>query len=105
MDEVVQRANSLEFGLAAYTFTSSPKTAMPASIGSIPTDANQEDFVPMGMAAAWKAQRILANAQRVVAAELLCAAQGLEVILTESPGYLKREFDRESGLALIRIGS
>ena len=39
---------------------------MPASIGSIPTDANQEDFVPMGMAAACKAQRILANAQRVV---------------------------------------
>jgi len=28
----------------------------------------------------------------------------LEVILTESPSYLKREFDRESGLALIRIG-
>jgi succinate-semialdehyde dehydrogenase / glutarate-semialdehyde dehydrogenase len=26
-DEVVERANSLEFGLAAYTFTSSPKTA------------------------------------------------------------------------------
>ena len=53
---------------------------MPASIGSIPTDANQEDFVPMGMAAAWKAQRILANAQRVVGAELLCAAQGLEFL-------------------------
>ena len=29
----------------------------------------------------------------------------LEVILTESPGYLKREFDPASGLALIRIGS
>jgi predicted DNA-binding protein with PD1-like motif len=28
----------------------------------------------------------------------------LEVILTESPAYLKREFDPESGLALIRIG-
>ena len=28
----------------------------------------------------------------------------LEVILTESPGYLKREFDPESGLALIKIG-
>jgi uncharacterized protein len=27
----------------------------------------------------------------------------LEVILTESPGYLKREFDPESGLALIKI--
>jgi histidine ammonia-lyase len=59
---------------------------MPASIGSIPTDANQEDFVPMGMAAAWKAQRILANAQRVVAAELLCAAQGLEFLKPLAPG-------------------
>ena len=29
----------------------------------------------------------------------------LEVIVTESPGYLKRECDRESGLALIKIGS
>ena len=27
----------------------------------------------------------------------------LEVILTESPAHLKREFDRESGLALIKI--
>jgi histidine ammonia-lyase len=59
---------------------------MPASIGSIPTDANQEDFVPMGMASAWKAQRILANARRVVAAELLCAAQGLEFLKPLAPG-------------------
>lgn len=29
----------------------------------------------------------------------------LEVILTESPGYLRRVHDRESGLALIRIGA
>jgi hypothetical protein len=29
----------------------------------------------------------------------------LEVILTESPGHLKREFDPASGLALITIGS
>jgi predicted DNA-binding protein with PD1-like motif len=29
----------------------------------------------------------------------------LEVVLTESPGYLSREHDAESGLALIRIGS
>jgi predicted DNA-binding protein with PD1-like motif len=28
----------------------------------------------------------------------------LEVIITESPGYLKREHDATSGLALIRIG-
>jgi len=59
---------------------------MPASIGSIPTDANQEDFVPMGMAAAFKAGRILLNAQRVVGAELLCAAQGLEFLKPLAPG-------------------
>ncbi|HTG50994.1 MAG TPA: histidine ammonia-lyase, partial [Gemmatimonadales bacterium] len=62
---------------AASLVAESRALAMPASIGSIPTDANQEDFVPMGMAAAYKAQRILANARRVVGAELLCAAQGL----------------------------
>jgi histidine ammonia-lyase len=71
---------------AASLVAESRAVAMPASIGSIPTDANQEDFVPMGMAAAWKAQRILANAQRVVAAELLCAAQGLEFLKPLAPG-------------------
>ena len=71
---------------AASLVAESRALAMPASIGSIPTDANQEDFVPMGMAAAWKAQRILANAQRVVAAELLCAAQGLEFLKPLTPG-------------------
>jgi histidine ammonia-lyase len=65
---------------AASLVAESRALAMPASIGSIPTDANQEDFVPMGMAAAYKAQRILANARRVVGAELLCAAQGLEFL-------------------------
>jgi histidine ammonia-lyase len=57
-----------------------------ASVQSIPTDANQEDVVPMGMAAAWKARRVLANARRVVAAELLCAAQGLELLKPLRPG-------------------
>lgn len=71
---------------AASLVAESRALAMPASIGSIPTDANQEDFVPMGMAAAFKAGRILANAQRVVAAELLCAAQGLEFLKPLTPG-------------------
>jgi histidine ammonia-lyase len=71
---------------AASLVAESRSLAMPASIGSIPTDANQEDFVPMGMAAAVKARRILTNAQRVVAAELLCAAQGLEFLKPLAPG-------------------
>ena len=71
---------------AASLVAESRSLSHPASSGSIPTDANQEDFVPMGMAAAFKASRILANAQRVVAAELLCAAQGLEFLAPLRPG-------------------
>ncbi|HEX9894245.1 MAG TPA: histidine ammonia-lyase [Gemmatimonadales bacterium] len=71
---------------AASIVAESRSLAHPASIGSIPTDANQEDFVPMGMAAAWKARRILTNAQRVVGAEFYCAAQGLEFLKPLAPG-------------------
>jgi len=71
---------------AASLVAESRTLAMPASIGSIPTDANQEDFVPMGMGAAWKAQRILRNAACVVASELLCGAQGLEFLAPLKPG-------------------
>jgi len=71
---------------AASLVAESRALAMPASIGSIPTDANQEDFVPMGMASALKTRRILANARRVIAAELLCAAQGLDLLQPLRPG-------------------
>ena len=54
--------------------------AHPASADSIPTSANQEDFVPMGMAAALKARQALENAGHVVALEVLAAAQGLEFL-------------------------
>src|SRR5205085_9598009 len=52
--------------------------ATPASVQSVPTEGNQEDVVPMGMTAAWKAERILAHAPRIAAIELLAAAQGLD---------------------------
>jgi len=85
---------------AASLVAESRALAMPASIGSIPTDANQEDFVPMGMAAAYKAGRILTNAQRVVAAELLCAAQGLEFLKPLAPGRgVAKLYGRLRGLA------
>src|SRR5256885_585539 len=60
--------------------------ATPASIQSVPTEGNQEDVVPMGMTAAWKAERILADAGRIVAIELLAAAQGLEFLKPLRPG-------------------
>jgi histidine ammonia-lyase len=71
---------------AASLVAESRTLCLPASIGSIPTDANQEDFVPMGMGAAWKARRILANAQRVIATEFLCGSQGLDLLKPLTPG-------------------
>ena len=52
--------------------------AHPASVDSIPTTANFEDFVSMGSIAARKAKEILRNVEQIVAIELLCAAQGID---------------------------
>jgi histidine ammonia-lyase len=50
----------------------------PASVDSIPTSAGMEDHVSMGMTAALKARTVLENTARVVAIELLTAAEALE---------------------------
>ena len=60
--------------------------AHPASVDSIPTSAGMEDFVSMGATAAIKLQQALDLAYRVVAIELLCAAQGLDFRLPLKPG-------------------
>ena len=52
----------------------------PASADSIPTSAGQEDHNSMGMTAAWKARKIVENVSRVLAIELLAAAQGLDFV-------------------------
>ncbi|RJS79432.1 histidine ammonia-lyase [Candidatus Bathyarchaeota archaeon] len=52
--------------------------AHPACVDSIPTSANFEDFVSMGVTAALKAKQILENTQYIVAIELLCATQAAE---------------------------
>ena len=53
--------------------------AHPASVDSIPTSANKEDHVSMGTHAARKAMEIIKNAENVLAIELLCACQALEL--------------------------
>lgn len=52
--------------------------AHPASVDSIPTSAGMEDHVSMGMTGALKLRRIVDNARRAVAVELICAAEALE---------------------------
>ncbi len=52
--------------------------AHPASVESIPTSGMQEDHVSMGWGAARKLDTVLTNTGRVIAVELMCAAQGVE---------------------------
>jgi histidine ammonia-lyase len=50
----------------------------PASIGSIPAAADQEDFVSMGMNTAIKNAQILDNAYGILGIEFMAAAQALD---------------------------
>ncbi len=52
--------------------------AAPSSCGNIPTSGGKEDHVSMGMTGALKLRQIVENVERIVAIELMCAAQGLE---------------------------
>jgi histidine ammonia-lyase len=54
--------------------------AHPAGVDTIPTSANKEDHVSMSMAAALKAERALTRAREVVAVEILCACQAIDLL-------------------------
>jgi histidine ammonia-lyase len=78
------------------------RLATPASIGSIPTSAMQEDHVSMGWGAARKLRRSVANLGRILAVELMCAAHGLDMRAPLEPGRgsaaaLKAVRDRIAG--------
>ena len=53
--------------------------AHPACVDTIPSSANQEDFVSMGTTAARKAGLILENTRSVLAYELLTACQAVDI--------------------------
>ena len=55
--------------------------AHPASVDSITTSGNKEDYVSMGMAAAIKLKRVMANTTHVLAIEACAAAQALDFLL------------------------
>jgi histidine ammonia-lyase len=54
--------------------------AHPASVDSITTSGNKEDYVSMGMTAALKLQRIVINTRNVMAIEAMAAAQALDFV-------------------------
>ncbi|MGH9035538.1 MAG: aromatic amino acid lyase, partial [Acidimicrobiia bacterium] len=71
------------FMLAHYTAAAAVNrlrtSAVPASVDSISTSGGQEDHVSMGWNAARKLFGSLRDAARVLAVEILCAAQALEL--------------------------
>jgi histidine ammonia-lyase len=58
----------------------------PASVDSIPTSANKEDHVSMGTISARQCREIIENTENVIAIELLCAAQALDLFTNLKPG-------------------
>jgi len=66
--------------VTAAALTSEIKTlSHPASVDTIPTSANKEDHVSMSMHAGLKAERALQLATNVLAVELLCACQAIDL--------------------------
>jgi histidine ammonia-lyase len=76
----VQSGLMLAHVTAAALASENKVLAHPASVDSIPTSANKEDHVSMGVTAASKAARAVANVRRILAIELLAACQALEFL-------------------------
>jgi histidine ammonia-lyase len=60
--------------------------AHPASVDSITTSGNKEDYVSMGMTAALKLRRIVENTRSVIAIEAMAAAQALDCLIPLKTG-------------------
>jgi len=78
-------SSGVDSGMMIYQYTAAALAsehkvlAHPASVDSIPTSANQEDHVSMGSIAARHARAILEGVERIVAIELVVAAQALDL--------------------------
>src|SRR5207237_4907575 len=63
---------------AASLASENKSLAHPASVDSLPTSANQEDFVSMATFAARRLTAMNANTANILGVELLAAAEGIE---------------------------
>jgi histidine ammonia-lyase len=74
--------------------------AAPHSVDSIPTSANQEDYVSMGMSGARRLEPMLANLENILAIELLAACQGLDLLAPLRTGpETRKAYDIVRGLS------
>jgi histidine ammonia-lyase len=83
--------------VAAALASENKALAHPASADSVPTSANKEDFVSMGMWSALKFKKVVWNAAQVVAIELVSAAQAVEFHRPLKSGHAV-----ERGLKILR---
>jgi len=60
-------------------------------VDSISTSGNQEDYVSMGMSGARRLAKMLRNLQHILAIELLCACQGIDLLAPLQTGTLASE--------------
>jgi histidine ammonia-lyase len=81
-------SSGVDSGMMIYQYTAAALASEnkvlvhPASADSIPTSANQEDHVSMGSVAARHARSVLEHVERILAIELLVAAQALDLRLS-----------------------
>ena len=89
--------------VVAASLASENKTlAHPASVDSIPTSANREDHVSMGVTAARHAERVVTNTAKLLGIELLCAAQGLELAASRDGAPMRAGRGVEAGITAVR---
>jgi histidine ammonia-lyase len=85
-------SSGVDSGMMIYQYTAAALASEnkvlvhPASADSIPTSANQEDHVSMGSVAARHARAVLGHVERILAIELLVAAQALDLRLAGPEG-------------------
>jgi histidine ammonia-lyase len=63
----------------------------PHSVDSISTSGNQEDYVSMGMSGARRLEHMLHNLRHILAIELLCACQGIDLLAPLQTGPLAKK--------------
>jgi histidine ammonia-lyase len=94
------------FMIAQYTAaslaTENKVLAHPASVDTIPTSANMEDHVSMGVTAGLKLRSILDNVERILGIELMCAAQGIDFRREDEGAQAKLGAGTGAAYALIR---